>query len=131
MFAIIEVSGKQYKVSKNDTIEVDKLNAPKGKITIDKVLLYAKDDKNVELGRPYIKNATVEAEILDEKRGEKIRVFKMKPKKRYSRTIGHRRDLTVLSIKDIKISSQTKPAKKADSPAKSTKPKEPAKEKES
>lgn len=102
MFAIVEIAGKQYKVSEKDTIEVDKLGTKKGKMKFDKVLLYAKDDKNVEVGNPYIKNAYVEAEVVDEKKGDKIKVFKMKPKKRYSRTQGHRKHLSVVSIKNIK-----------------------------
>lgn len=112
MFAIVEIAGKQYKVSENDTVEVDKLNQPKGKITLDKVLLYAKDEKTVELGHPYIENAHIDAEVVEEKKGEKIRVFKMKPKKRYSKTIGHRRNLTVLSIKSIKFSEKKDASKK-------------------
>lgn len=103
MYAIVEIAGKQYKVAKNNTIEVDKLDAEKGKISFDNVLLYAKDEKTVEVGNPYVSGAKVEAEIIEQKRGEKIRVFKMKPKKRYQKTIGHRRELTVLEIKDIKI----------------------------
>jgi large subunit ribosomal protein L21 len=130
MFAIVEISGKQYKVSEDDTIEVDKLGTAKGKIKFDKVLLYAKDDKNVELGRPYIKDAYVEAEVVDEKRGDKVKVFKMKPKKRYSKTIGHRKHLTVVQIKGIKVSAKSgaKSSKKSSSKSteKSTK-KSPAK----
>lgn len=105
MYAIVEIAGKQYKVAKNDKIEVDKLKTEKGKISFDTVLLYAKDEKSVEVGNPYVSGAKVEAEVLEQKRGEKIRVFKMKPKKRYQKTIGHRRDLSVLKIKDIKMST--------------------------
>lgn len=120
MFAIVEISGKQYKVSKDDTIEVDKLATAKGKIKFDKVLLYAKDDKNVEIGRPYIKDAYVEAEVVDEKKGDKVKVFKMKPKKRYSKTIGHRKHLTVVEIKDIKVSAKSSTKSASSSAAKST-----------
>ncbi len=101
MYAIVEIAGKQYKVAKNDKIDVDKLNTDKGKVTFETVLLYAKDEKNVEIGNPYVSGAKVEAEIIGEKRGEKIRVFKMKAKKRYNKTIGHRTDFTIIEIKDI------------------------------
>jgi len=101
MYAIVEIQGKQYKVAENDKIEVDRLKEEKGKITFDTVLLYAKDDKNVELGAPFINGAKVEAEILEQTQGKKIRVFKMKPKKRYRRTIGHRSALSLLEIKKI------------------------------
>lgn len=114
MFAIVEIQGKQYKVSENDKIDVDKLKEEKGKVTFDKVLLYAKDDKNVELGNPYINGAKVDAEIVEQKRGEKLRVFKMKPKKRYSRTIGHRTHLSTIEIKSISIGKKAPSAPKAE-----------------
>ncbi len=110
MFAIVEIAGKQYKVTQNDKIEVDRLKQDKGKITFDKVLLYTKDDKNISVGNPYVSGASVEAEILENTRGEKIRVFKMKPKKRYAKTIGHRRDLSVIEIKKISIGAAKKTA---------------------
>ena len=105
MYAIVEIQGKQYKVAEKDKIEVDRLKDQKGKITFDKVLLYSKDDKNINIGNPYVKDAKVEAEILEEKKGDKIRVFKMKPKKRYQRTIGHRNNLSVIDIKKITAGS--------------------------
>lgn len=110
MYAIVEIAGKQYKVAKNDTIEVDRLSTEKGKVSFNTVLLYAKDEKNVEVGNPYVPGAKVEAEVIEQTRGEKIKVFKMKPKKRYQKTIGHRRDLSVLEIKDIKVGAATKKA---------------------
>ncbi len=101
MYAIVEIQGKQYKVAEKDKIEIDRLKDQKGKITFDKIFLCSKDDKNVNVGNPYVKGAKVEAEILEEKKGDKIRVFKMKPKKRYQRTIGHRKNLSVIEIKKI------------------------------
>ena len=114
MYAIVEISGKQYKVTEKDKIEVDRLKTPKGKITFDKVLLYAKDDKNVEIGSPYVSGASVEGEILEEKKGDKLRVFKMKPKKRYERTIGHRRALSVIEIKKITVGAKKAASKKEE-----------------
>ncbi|MCD6109288.1 50S ribosomal protein L21 [bacterium] len=108
MYAIVEIAGKQYKVAKNDKIEVDKLDTEKGKVIFDTVLLYAENEKSIKVGNPYVAGAKVEAEVIEHKRGDKIRVFKMKPKKRYQKTIGHRRDLSVLEIKDIKIGITTK-----------------------
>ncbi|MFC1655320.1 50S ribosomal protein L21 [Patescibacteria group bacterium] len=120
MFAIVEIAGKQYKVTQNDKIEVDRLQQDKGKITFDKVLLYAKDDKDVSIGNPYVNGASVEAEVLENIRGDKIRVFKMKPKKRYAKTIGHRTDLTVIEIKKINAGA----TKKSAAPKKEAEPKE-------
>jgi large subunit ribosomal protein L21 len=128
MFAIVEIAGKQYKVAENDKIEVDKLKEEKGKVSFDTVLMYAKDEKDVEIGTPYLKGAKVEAEIVENKRGEKVRVYKMKSKKRYSRTIGHRRDLTVLEIKKISIGAKTTAApKKTEEKAEEKPKKAPAK----
>jgi large subunit ribosomal protein L21 len=129
MFAIVEIAGKQYKVKADDKIEVDSLKQEKGKITFDKVLLYAKDDKNVDIGNPYISGANVEGEIIENKRGEKLRVFKMKPKKRYARTIGHRRELSVVEIKKINVGAAKKAAAPKESPVKEE-PEEVKKEKE-
>ena len=109
MYAIVEITGKQYKIAKGDKIEVDTLNQEEGKVTFDNVLLYAKDEKNIEIGNPYVAGATVEAEIIENKRGTKIRVFKMKPKKRYEKRIGHRRQLTTLEIVKIGAGTSTKP----------------------
>jgi len=113
MFAIVEIAGKQYKVSEKDTLEVDRLPEEKGSITFDKVLLYSKDDKDVQVGTPYLNGASIKAEIVERKRGEKIRVFKIKPKKRYQRTIGHRRDLTVIEIVSISGGTATTKPKAA------------------
>lgn len=109
MYAIVEIQGKQYKVAEKDKIEVDKLPKDKGKISFDTVLLYAKDDKDIEIGIPYISGVKVEAEILEQTKGEKITVFKMKPKKRYQKTIGHRTQFTLIEIsKILKSPAKTK-----------------------
>jgi large subunit ribosomal protein L21 len=116
MYAIVEILGKQYKVAENDQLEVDRLEEEKGKITFDTVLLYAKDDKNVEVGNPFVKGAKIEAEVIEPTQGDKIRVFKMKPKKRYRKTIGHRKALSLIEIK--KISRASKASSTAPSEAK-------------
>lgn len=120
MYAIVEIKGKQYKVAENDKIDVDKLDTEKGKITFDTVLLLAKDSKNVQIGNPYVSGAKVEVEIIEQKQGEKIHVFKMKPKKRYEKRIGHRTQLTTLEIKKIAegtAKAASKPAAKKEEPA--------------
>lgn len=104
MYAIVDIQGKQYKVAENDKLEVDRLKEEKGKVSFDSVLLYAKDDKNVEIGNPYIEGAKIEAEVIEPTKGDKIRVFKMKAKKRYRKTIGHRKALSLIEIKKITAS---------------------------
>ncbi|MBU1151854.1 50S ribosomal protein L21 [Patescibacteria group bacterium] len=101
MFAIIETAGAQYKVEKGAKIEVNRMEGKEGSsIKIDQVLLID-DNGKVEVGTPTV-GAEVTAKILEHKRGEKIVVFKMKAKKRYQKTQGHRQELTVLEITDIK-----------------------------
>lgn len=112
MFAIVETSGTQYKVSKGQILEVDRIDQKEGTIvTFDKVLLV--HDKDTKIGTPTVPGVSVSAKIVAHKRGDKIRVFKMEAKKRYRRTRGHRSDLTTIAITDIKIGS-AKPAEKAE-----------------
>jgi large subunit ribosomal protein L21 len=99
-YAIIETGGKQYRVSVGDRISVEHLIADEDKITIDRVLLLGGDGET-KVGTPVVKGATVTATIDDHFRGEKIDVFKYKPKKRYRRKIGHRQLLTHLTITGI------------------------------
>lgn len=111
MFAIIETSGKQYKVEKGQEISVDRLEDKEGAtVTIDKVLLI-NSNNDTKIGMPWIEGAYVEAKVLAHPRGEKLRVFKMIAKKRHSKTIGHRADLTTLEITEIK---ETGAPKRAD-----------------
>jgi large subunit ribosomal protein L21 len=110
MFAIIETGGKQYKVEKGSKLEVELIEGKEGeKINFDKVLLI-NDKEKTQVGAPYITGTTVEGTIIGHKRGEKIVVFKMKAKKRYSRTQGHRQELTKIEITDIKAKA-SKPKK--------------------
>lgn len=102
MYAIVEVAGHQYKVEPKAFIEVNRLQDKEGsKITIEKVLLVQDGDKS-DIGTPYVEGAKVEAKVVEHTQGDKIKVFKMKPKKRYAKTIGHRAKLTKLEIVDIK-----------------------------
>lgn len=101
MFAVILTGAKQYLVREGDVVEVEKLATEEGKKhTFEKVLLLSKDDKEVELGMPFLK-IKVEGKVLEQGRGEKIRVFKMKAKKNYRRTKGHRQPFTKVEITKI------------------------------
>jgi large subunit ribosomal protein L21 len=103
MFAVVEISGKQYKVTPNSEVLVDLLNEEVGKdIQLDKVLLTsAEDGSNCQVGQPYT-GSTITAKVVENVQGDKIRIFKFRPKKRYARTQGHRQDYTVLQIGEIK-----------------------------
>lgn len=102
MFAVIQTGAKQYKVEKGTQIAVEKLDAKEGsEITLENVLLV--DDKgNTKVGTPLVEGASVKAKVLEQGKADKIKVFKMKPKKRYQKTQGHRQMQTVLEITDIK-----------------------------
>ena len=101
MYAIIEVGSKQYSVSKDDVIEVNKQVVAKGdNLSIDKVLLVS-DGKKVEIGQPYVKGAKVEATVLKQTLGEKTTAYKHRRRKNSHWEKGHRAQLTELKIKAI------------------------------
>lgn len=102
MFAVIKTGGKQYKVQKDDKLLVEKLEGKEGdKVTLDEVLMIA-DGKKSTLGEPLIEGAKVEAKVVTQTRGPKITVFKKKRRQNYRRKKGHRQDLTMIQITNIK-----------------------------
>lgn len=100
-YAIIQLQGKQYRVSEGDTFDVDRLAGEDKKLTVSDVLLVNKDGK-ISLGQPLVAGASVTLEVKQELKGEKIRVFKYKSKSRYRKTRGHRQALTRVSVSAIK-----------------------------
>ncbi|HJK87693.1 MAG TPA: 50S ribosomal protein L21 [Candidatus Megaira endosymbiont of Hartmannula sinica] len=102
MFAILKTGGKQYKVSKDSIINIEKVPGESGKeVKFDAVLLIGENNKESLVGSPIIKGASVKAEIMEQFRGDKIIVFKKKKRKNYTRKNGHRQDLTKIKITDI------------------------------
>jgi len=103
MYAIIDTEGFQHKVAPGDTVRVQKINSAAGTaITLDKVLLVSSEDATL-IGSPYVKNARVKAELLDDEKGNKVVIFKKKPRKGHKKTIGHRQQYSLISIKDIVV----------------------------
>ena len=103
MYAVLETGSKQYRVSTGDTLEVERLALEAGQpVTFDRVLLVNNDGK-LSVGSPTVANAAVVADVVEHIRGEKKVAFKMKRRKGYRKTIGHRQELTVVKIKEIKI----------------------------
>ena len=99
--AVIVTGGKQYRVSEGDVIFVEKLEAEAGaSVKFDKVLAVV-DGENATFGKPYIEGATVTANLVKSGRSKKICVYKMKPKKGYRRTQGHRQPYTKLTVEAI------------------------------
>ena len=103
MYAVIETGGKQYRVAAGETVEVDRLEAEAGKpVTLDRVLFVSGDDK-LFVGAPTVANATVVADVVGHFRDQKKVAFKMKRRKGYHRTVGHRQEMTRLKISEIKV----------------------------
>lgn len=102
MYAIIKTGGKQVKVTEGQEIIIEKVNAEVDEtVTFDQVLFIGGD--KVKLGTPYVEGASVTGKVEEHGRDKKIRVFKYKPKKNYSRTQGHRQPYTKLKIEKISI----------------------------
>ena len=111
-YAVIKTGGKQYRVSTGDILEIDKLPQLKESVvTFEDVLLWVTGDQ-VKIGKPVLSDVKVRAKILEQKKGEKIRVSKFKAKSRYRRTIGFRPLLTKVVIEDIAIEGKTQLEKK-------------------
>ena len=101
MYAVLETGGKQYRVVEGDTLEIERLEAEAGKpVTFDRVLLVNNDGK-VTVGAPTVTGANVVGDVIEHKRGNKVTTFKMKRRKGYHKTIGHRQELTVVKITNI------------------------------
>ncbi len=102
-YAVIAISGSQYKIEEGQTITIDNLNLEPGKsATTSDVLLTVNEDK-VEVGTPFVKGASVEYEVLKNYQDDKIRVFKFKSKSRYRRTQGFRSQITDIKINKINL----------------------------
>jgi large subunit ribosomal protein L21 len=103
MYAVLESGSKQYRVSAGDKVQVERLAVEAGQaVTFDRVLLVNNEGK-LSIGSPTVTNATVVGDVLEHIRGEKKIAFKMKRRKGYHKTIGHRQELTVVQIKEIKL----------------------------
>ena len=119
MYAVVKTGGKQYRVAKDDVLTVEKLDGDAGaRVELSEVL--AMDDgKGLTVGAPLVVGARVAAEVLEQKKGDKVVIFKKKRRKNYRRTKGHRQQLTVIRITDVLAKGQkgTATAKKAPAPA--------------
>ena len=115
-FAIIETGGKQYKVSASNILEVEKLDAEKGKIIKFKNVLLLNDDKNTEIGNPNIDGAIVEAKLLDNVKDRTVLIFHKRRRKHSRKKNGHRQrhskiQITKIMSKDGRIIAESKDIK--------------------
>ena len=124
LYAIAETSGQQFWFEVNRYYDIDRLNAKeKDKITLEKVLLL-KDKNSITIGKPYVKDAKIELEVVSHKRDKKILVYKIRPKKKTRRKMGHRQELTRVMLISISIGKRApKSASKKEAVKKETKPK--------
>ncbi len=124
MFAIIRTGGKQYKVTSNQVLVVERLETPEGEsVSLDSVLMIGDGEKS-QVGKPFLPGVSVSATVLEHIRADKIIVFKKKRRHNYRRKNGHRQDQTVLRIGAIdgKVSAAPKVAAKAVETSKTEKP---------
>ena len=106
MYAVLETGSKQYRVSAGDTLQIERLTVEAGQpVTFDRVLLVNNDGK-LSVGSPTVASATVVADVVEHIRGEKKIAYKMKRRKGFRKTIGHRQELTVVKIKEIKTQAE-------------------------
>jgi large subunit ribosomal protein L21 len=123
MYAIVEIAGQQFKVSKDLKVYVNRLTNEEGsKVSFDKVLLLD-DNGAITLGAPAIEGASVEAKVLQHLKGDKVIVFKKKRRKGYKKRNGHRQYLTQIVIEGISASGTKKAAPKAEKVAEAKAPK--------
>lgn len=103
MLAVVELGGNQFMVQKGDIIEVKRQDAEIGKkISVEAMLLSDLEGKETKVGTPMVAGSKVEFKVLDQKKGIKVRVFKMKAKKRYMKNNGFRAHITQLEVTSIK-----------------------------
>lgn len=101
MYAVIETGGKQYKVQKGDVLKIEKLQANEGDVVEVTKVLAVIDEKKTSFGKPLVEGAKVVLKVLEQGKGDKIIIYKYKPKKNYRRTQGHRQPYTKVVVDSI------------------------------
>jgi len=101
MYAIIETGGKQYKVQNGDQIKVEKLDAEIGSTVVFDKVLAAGEGSDIKVGTPYLDGLTVEADVVESGKGDKVIIFKYKAKKDYRKKQGHRQPYTLVEITSV------------------------------
>lgn len=111
MYAVIKTGGKQYRVQENDVLKIEKLDAAVGEtVTFDEVVAVGGD--KLQVGAPFVEGCTVQAEVLEQGKNEKVIIFKYKAKKDYRRKNGHRQPYTLVKVTGIgAVVKKTAPAK--------------------
>ena len=103
MNAVVKTGGKEYRIAKGDLIRVEKMEGKVGdQVTMKDVLMISDEDK-VQVGNPFLTNAVITGEIVQQVRGKKVLIYKMKRRKNYRRTKGHRQTYTYIRVNDISL----------------------------
>ena len=103
MYAVIESGGKQHRVEEGEVLQLEKLEVATGdKVKFDKILLVG-EGESVKIGTPYVAGSQVEAEVVKQGRGDKIKIIKFNRRKHYKKTQGHRQSFTEVKITGIKV----------------------------
>ncbi|MBC7945816.1 MAG: 50S ribosomal protein L21 [Burkholderiales bacterium] len=101
MYAVIKSGGKQYRVVSGEKLKVETISQEVGaEIVLDQILMVADGDK-LSFGNPLVSGATIKATVISHGRGEKIKIFKMRRRKHYRKTQGHRQNYTEIQINSI------------------------------
>lgn len=104
MYAVVKTGGKEYRISPGDLIRVEKMEGKVGdQVTMEEVLMVSHEDQ-VQVGNPLLANAVITGEIVQQMKGKKVLTYKMKRRKNYRRTKGHRQTYTYIRVNDITVS---------------------------
>lgn len=103
MYAIIETGGKQYKVQEEQTVEIEKLEGAEGDTVEFESVKVVSGENGLQVGQPNVEGAKVKGEIIEHGKGDKIIVFKYKPKNNYRKKTGHRQPYTKVVIDEIEV----------------------------
>ena len=101
MYAVVKTGGKQYRVTAGEKLKIEQIPAEVGsEIVLDQILLVA-DGETVTVGTPLVSGAQIKAKVVSQGRGEKVRIFKMRRRKHYRKSQGHRQNYTEIEILGI------------------------------
>lgn len=115
MYAVIESGGKQHRVEEGEILQLEKLDAAAGdKVKFDRILLLG-EGESVKIGKPYVEGGQVEAKVVKQGRGEKIKIVKFNRRKHFKKQQGHRQFFTEVEITAIKVKAKAKAKPKAKS----------------
>jgi large subunit ribosomal protein L21 len=103
MYAVVKTGGKEYRISQGDLIRVEKMEGKVGDQVTMKDILMVSHEGQVQVGNPLLANAVITGEIVQQVKGKKVLIYKMKRRKNYRRTKGHRQTYTYIRVNDISL----------------------------